>query len=138
MATMLLCRFLRYVMQWIWLLLLLFIVSLLMLFFVIVRYMKVLWNVINARFLNNVSKDSNYTAEELKVLTWRWTVHRLKTEPCLDWFDVWWFNHSFSVLDFCCCVSVFVQLMALLVWWVRLCSYPCYRFRKFFDWAKVF
>ncbi|PNX86265.1 WD-40 repeat-containing protein MSI1-like [Trifolium pratense] len=45
------------------------------------RYMKVLWNARNAKFLNDVYKDSNSTAEEIKVLKWRWTVHRLKIEP---------------------------------------------------------
>ncbi|CAJ2679231.1 unnamed protein product [Trifolium pratense] len=43
----------------------------------------VLWKARNARIFNNVVKDPKDLVEEVKVMAWRWSVHRLKIASCL-------------------------------------------------------
>jgi len=43
----------------------------------------VIWRSRNERMINNVVKESDVMAEDIKVLSWRWSLTRLKCSPCL-------------------------------------------------------
>lgn len=43
----------------------------------------VIWKARNAKIFENHSKDVEEMVEEIKVLSWRWMLMRLKVLPCL-------------------------------------------------------
>ncbi|PNY06340.1 pantothenate synthetase, partial [Trifolium pratense] len=44
----------------------------------------------NVRIFKNVIKDPREIVEEIKVMSWRWSVHPLKISPCLlyEWMQL--------------------------------------------------
>jgi len=44
---------------------------------------RVIWKARNARIFENHSKDVEKMVEEIKELSWRWVLTRLKVSPCL-------------------------------------------------------
>jgi hypothetical protein len=48
-----------------------------------------IWNARNSLIFNNVKKDPLEIAEEIKVLSWKWSSERLKTPPYLYYEWVW-------------------------------------------------
>ncbi|CAJ2633603.1 unnamed protein product [Trifolium pratense] len=49
-----------------------------------------LWKARNVRIFKNVIKVPREIVEEIKVMSWRWSVHRLKISPCLlyEWMQL--------------------------------------------------
>jgi len=50
----------------------------------------VIWKARNDRIFNNLIKEPSEIAEEIKVLSWRWFLSRVKSPPCL--FYEWCWN----------------------------------------------
>ncbi|MCH79404.1 LINE-1 reverse transcriptase like [Trifolium medium] len=48
-----------------------------------------IWKARNDAIFNNLFKDPTDIAEDIKVLTWKWSAHRLKTTPCLFYEWCW-------------------------------------------------
>jgi hypothetical protein len=56
-----------------------------------------IWKARNDVIFNNLVKAAPECVEEIKVLSWKWSVHKLKISPCLYYEWIWdpgiCFNH---------------------------------------------
>jgi hypothetical protein len=48
-----------------------------------------IWKYRNDRIFNNVVKNAGDCVEDIKVLTWKWSAHKLKISPCLYYEWCW-------------------------------------------------